>query len=145
MRRPAARAAWWWYTAKQASARRRSLEPSRTMPGSGASRWPGVGRRRIGGAPPFWPWRQALAALDGPDLPGGSTGADPASERFARFEAVQHWLAARSRSSAIALVFDDAHAADEPSLRLLAHVVASLEEMSALVVITHRDTPADLT
>lgn len=95
------------------------------------------------GAPAFWPWRRVLAALGAPELLAGSASADPSSERFARFEAVRQWLAAPSQAGGTVLVFDDAHSADEPSLRLLVHVALSLEEIPALVVLTHRDAPAD--
>jgi DNA-binding CsgD family transcriptional regulator len=95
------------------------------------------------GAPAFWPWLRVLATLGAPDVLAGSDTSDPAGERFARFETVRQWLAVPAEAAATVLVFDDAHVADEASLRLLAHVAAALDEMPALVVLTHRDTPAD--
>ncbi|MBA2438104.1 MAG: AAA family ATPase, partial [Acidimicrobiia bacterium] len=97
------------------------------------------------GAPPFWPWLRVLAALGAPDLLAGSESIDPDGERFARFESVRQWLAAPAQAGATVLVFDDAHVTDEPSLRLLAHVAAAVDELPALLLVTHRDTPADHT
>jgi DNA-binding CsgD family transcriptional regulator/tetratricopeptide (TPR) repeat protein len=97
------------------------------------------------GAPPFWPWQRVLATLGAPELLVASESADPGTERFTRFEAVQRWLASSSQTRGIVLVFDDVHTSDESSLHLIAHVAASVDEISVLVVLTHRDTRADHT
>ena len=97
------------------------------------------------GAPPFWPWLRVLAALGAPDLLASNDCADPGAERFARFEAVRRWLAVSSQALGSVLIFDDAHTADEASLRLLAHIAAVLDDLPVLVVLTCRNAQADQT
>ena len=80
--------------------------------------WPGEG------TPGYWPWIQVLRAL-GLDarLPAGAqqTAASdaPASARFQLFDDVTSLLLAESRIQPVAVLLDDLHAADEPSLLLL--------------------------
>lgn len=96
-----------------------------------------------GGAPPFHPWIEILGELGGPRLDetgparGESASADPARERFARFECVLAFL--RSYASPLLLVFDDLHAADLPSLELLHFVSRSLRARRIAIVGTLRD------
>ena len=99
------------------------------------------------GAPPLWPWLQALSgrperaglvALAGP-LP---TTADPAAAaqagraaRLLAFEAVLDRLSA----APTVVVLEDLHWADEPSLVLLG---LAADRAGVLVVATYRDTEA---
>ncbi len=103
------------------------------------------------GAPPYWPWREVLAALAqrtavGPELealrPGGpSTAAKGGVEqRFQVFDAMVAHLRAATADEPLIVVLDDMHWADEPSLLLLGHVGRGLEAGRLLVVVTYRDT-----
>ncbi len=88
-----------------------------------------------GGAPPYWPWTQALRdAL--PDFP-----AKP-EEQFRFFTAVTEALRTEAAAQPILLVFDDLQAADEDSILLLEFVATALPEMPALVLALGRpETP----
>ncbi|MGE5273181.1 MAG: BTAD domain-containing putative transcriptional regulator [Verrucomicrobiota bacterium] len=122
-----------------------------------------------GGAPPYWPWTQSLRAYvrgADPDVVRrqlGAHGADvaqivlelrelfpdlpePGSEpfesdaaRFRLFDSTAMFLRAASAQRPLVLVFDDLHAADEPSLLLLRYVASVLEDSRILVVGTFRD------
>jgi DNA-binding SARP family transcriptional activator/tetratricopeptide (TPR) repeat protein len=120
-----------------------------------------------GGAPPYWPWVQALrtyleqsepAALRSqlgtgasdlaqllpelrdpfPDLPEPPT-LEPESARFRLFEAVSAFLRRVGQARPLVLILDDLHAADEPSLLLLQFLARELEESRLLVVGACRD------
>lgn len=121
------------------------------------------------GAPPYWPWRQALRGLArtvdpgvraeelgvgaelarlAPDVfPGYVTDAsgvdESAEDRFRLFDAVGRLLAALARDRTLIIVLDDVQWADQDSLLLLRHV-AHLAHGDAhehrLVVANHRDT-----
>ncbi len=101
----------------------------------------------------YWPWLQivrALATVDDvlPQLAQVDIHAD-ASARLARFEDVVAFLARRAASaSPLALLLDDAHAADPSSLQLLEHLVTRLDGLRIVVAIASRDgdaTPASAT
>ena len=90
-----------------------------------------------GGAPPYWPWSQALR--DGlPDPP-----AEP-EEQFRFFTAVTEALRTEAAAQPLLLVFDDLQAADEDSVLLLEFVATALPEMSALVLALGRPETARL-
>jgi len=73
------------------------------------------------------------------DLPELSRPAtDPVRARARLFDAVGALLARRAASSPLALWLDDLHAADEPSLALLRFLIASLERLPLLLVVTQR-------
>jgi len=120
------------------------------------------------GAPPFWPWIQVVRTLlrhpesdtvraalapdaaevaqvvpEVRDLVGGELGvpppADPTAARFRFFEAVTGFLERLSRRLSLAIVIDDLHWADPPSLELTAHLGDRVPGMNALLVITYRD------
>ena len=124
-----------------------------------------------GGAPPFWPWLEALrglrerAVLDaaglGPErlavlaqlLPELAPAAaplappaplDPEAARFRLFEAVGACLRGAARERTIALVLDDLHAADPGSLALLHFVARNLRDARLAVVGAYRDVEARL-
>jgi DNA-binding SARP family transcriptional activator/tetratricopeptide (TPR) repeat protein len=120
-----------------------------------------------GGAPAYWPWVQSLRAYlreaDPADARAqvGAGAADlaqllpelralfpgllepPAVEsegaRFRLFDAASSLLASAARARPLVLVFDDLHAADEPSLLLLQFVARQLNESRMLVVGAYRD------
>jgi len=119
------------------------------------------------GAPPFWPWIQALRAcvgvMESVDLrnamgPGASciaaivpelkeklrnlnVPADSHSDasRFWLFDAVRTFLDRASRKRPILLVLDDLHWADHASLLLLEFVVQELAHISVMIVGTYRE------
>jgi len=120
-----------------------------------------------GGAPPYWPWVQVLracvrevepvalaahvagrAAELGTLVPelaevlGVRAAAPTAAQdaRFRLFDAVAAFLKSVSRDQPLALVLDDLHAADEPSLLLLRFVAAELERARVLIVGCYRDS-----
>ncbi|MEC3915549.1 helix-turn-helix transcriptional regulator [Nocardia sp. CDC160] len=84
--------------------------------------------------PPFWLWRQAFGSL-GPEIP------DPEAERPLLFDG----FAARliGDGTAVLLVIDDIHWADEPSLLALRHIVRGWRDRRIMVCATARDTAAD--
>lgn len=85
-----------------------------------------------GGAPAYWPWRQAMRGLPAPASEDGE-------ERFRFFEAVTERLRAESVQNPVMLVLDDLQAADEESLLLLEFVASEVAEMPALIVVFARD------
>lgn len=119
------------------------------------------------GAPPYWPWVQALRAhlrsvpsaevrrqLGGgagdvaqmlpelremfPDLPPPP---DQRSEsaRFQLFDSTATLLRNAANSGPMVLVLDDLHAADTPSLLLLRFVASQLGDMRLLLIASYRD------
>jgi DNA-binding SARP family transcriptional activator len=120
-----------------------------------------------GGAPPYWPWTQSLrtymrrseagavrrqlgahaaeVAQIVPELrelfPGFPTPEPVESEaaRFRLFDATASFLRNVGIGRPVVLVFDDLHAADEPSLLLLRYVASTLADSRILIVGTFRD------
>jgi DNA-binding SARP family transcriptional activator len=120
-----------------------------------------------GGAPPYWPWTQALreharrtepralreqlgqgaADLAGivpelrsilDDIPD-PTSPETEGARIRLFESVAAFLDNASRARPLVICLDDVHAADTPSLLLLQFVSRELERMPVLVVAAYRD------
>lgn len=98
-----------------------------------------------GGAPSYWPFIQALRTIS-PDAPAVRALASPSRtsiERFQLFDAVDAFL-----RSAVppprAIVLDDLHAADPPSLELLDFIARDLRSRPLLVIATYRDAEARL-
>jgi DNA-binding SARP family transcriptional activator len=85
-----------------------------------------------GGAPPYWPWRQAIRDLPQPR-------GDDSEGRFQFFEAVTELLRSEAQRSPLMLVLDDLQAADEDSLLLLEFVASEVAEMPALIVALARE------
>ncbi len=120
-----------------------------------------------GGAPAYWPWVQAIRGYVRESEPDrlraelGSGAGDlaqmlpelrellpelapkpPAEDegaRFRLFEAVAGLLHEASRTHPLLLVFDDVHAADEPSLVLLRFVGRHLGDSRILIVSAYRN------
>jgi hypothetical protein len=115
------------------------------------------GRCWEGEAPPaYMPWTQVLRALPAPTsgraaalapvLPELGAGRAAAGEAagFELLEAVLAELAAAAARRPHLVVFDDLHAADAGSLRLLEFVVRSLRGRPLLVLASYRDVEARL-
>jgi len=98
----------------------------------------GRGSKR-GGAPPYWPWSQALQSL-GEDVPELDPAADEA-DRFRIFVAVAAALKRAAAKQPLLLVFDDVHHGDELSLLLLEFVAGELAEMHVALVATYVESP----
>lgn len=121
------------------------------------------------GAPPFWPWTQilrtylrqvtpsALPALLGhgavdlaqlvpelaerlPALAGPRPLAETAQARFQLFESITTFLDSASRSRPLAIILDDLHWADKPSLLLLQFVARAVSDSRLLILAAYRDT-----
>ncbi len=78
-----------------------------------------------------------------PDLPPPAPGIDPAQARFRLFDATATFLKRAGAAQPIALVLDDLHWADVPSLRMLEFVAAEITEARVLVIGTYRDNEVD--
>ena len=112
-----------------------------------------------GGAPPFWPWTQALRSLSQagapepgvalarllPELAGGELAAGLAGldERFALFDEVLRYLSNASAERATLIVLEDLHAADVASLELLAFVARHARDSRLAIVATLRPVDAE--
>ena len=97
-----------------------------------------------GGAPAYWPWRQAIgdASSTLPPIKGNDT-----EGRFRFFEAATELLRNEAAGAPLMLVLDDLQAADEDSLLLLEFVASEVAEMPVLILALGREnTPrlADL-
>ena len=114
------------------------------------------------GAPPFWPWQQLLRAAVAGGAPAGrlasvrsdhavlnsllgeAEAADPVEgARFRLFDAVVDLLATAAEPRPLALVIDDLHWADEPSLRLLQFIGRDPRARRLTIIGTYRDTDLD--
>lgn len=97
--------------------------------------------RESAGAPPLWPWLQVLRQLGlRPIAP--AQDADAAG-RFRLFERVSARLAQAAGQAPVLIVFDDAHRADELSLRLLAFAADQLWPAPVGFLVAYRDTELD--
>jgi transcriptional regulator with XRE-family HTH domain len=115
------------------------------------------------GTPPYWPWSEALrlcgrsptSEADEGDLAGGelhpflpdvaipassSASAGDDSLRLEFFNRVVTVFHAAARRSPLAIVFDDLHRADAPSLRLFELLASTVPTAPLLLVGTYRDT-----
>jgi DNA-binding CsgD family transcriptional regulator/tetratricopeptide (TPR) repeat protein len=70
--------------------------------------------------------------------------ADPDTERHRLHTAVTDVLAGSGRRQPLLLVLEDAHWADTPTLVLLRHLARTTSEAHVLVLVTFRDTEADV-
>lgn len=121
-----------------------------------------------GGAPPYWPWVQAIRSYVRERNPEelrremGSTASviaevvadvkeripnlqpppaleSPESSRFRLFDSITAFLKTAARTQPIVLVLDDLHWSDKPSLLLLEFVARELANSRLLVIGTYRD------
>ncbi len=119
------------------------------------------------GAPPFWPWIQAIRTLlahldadavraalasDAPeigqvvpevkdfmgDLPAPAP-LDPASARYRFFDAVTGFLTRLSQHRPVAVILDDLHWGDLPSLQLTGYLGRRLAGSNICLAVTYRD------
>lgn len=78
------------------------------------------------GAPPMWPWHDAIRSLGGAPLEGSSAESnidlDIANDRATVFGHITRWLAAASEAGPLVVVIEDIHSADPTSLELLAYL-----------------------
>ncbi len=120
------------------------------------------------GAPPFWPWVQAIRSYcrdrDGemlradmsagaadiadivpevrqrlPDVPAPARLDDPAQARFRLFDSIASFLRNICHRQPVVLILDDLHWADAPSLRLLQFLAPEVADSRMLLVGTYRD------
>jgi len=98
-----------------------------------------------GGAPPFWPWREALdgCGVAFPDAAAMGAG-NPAEARFTLFREVATLLGREAARKPVLVVLEDLHAADLPTLLLLEFVAGQLNALPIVVVGTYRDLEARL-
>jgi DNA-binding SARP family transcriptional activator len=125
-----------------------------------------------GGAPAYWPWVQALRTYmrdREPELLRRELGrcaadlaqilpelndlygelaappsTDPDGARFRLFEAATSFLRTSSLTQPLAIVLDDLHAADAPSLLLLRFVADGLTDARLFVIGAYRDVDPSL-
>ncbi|MCH8282795.1 MAG: AAA family ATPase, partial [Chloroflexi bacterium] len=119
------------------------------------------------GAPPYWPWVQAIRSyvreVDPEQLRSemGAGAADigqvvsdvrdrlpglqappqlePEQARFRLFDSITAFLKSVSRRKPLVLVLDDLHWADQPSLMLLEFVAKELSNARLMIIGTYRD------
>ncbi len=105
-----------------------------------------------GGAPPFWPWTQALRALErggwsAPDSLAPMLAPDPSQRgslppgeaRFVLLEAVSQALCEHAARHPTLVVLDDLHAADPSSMAVLEVVADAARHVPLLVVAAARE------
>jgi predicted ATPase len=98
-----------------------------------------------GGAPSFWPWREALEGLGlaFPDA-GAIPASSPAEARFALFREVASSLGRAAAREPLLIVLEDLHAADASTLLLLELVSSQLRTLPIMLIGTYRDLEASL-
>jgi DNA-binding CsgD family transcriptional regulator len=93
----------------------------------------------IVGAPAYWPWRQVLRALGSdPDTVFAGDAESP-DGRFRVFDAVTEAVRGAAEHSALVVVLDDIHHADESSLLVLRHLADRVVGARLLVFAAFRD------
>ena len=121
-----------------------------------------------GGAPPYWPWVQAIRSyvrdIDAdelrrqmgssasviaeivtdvkdrlPELPPPPQIDDPDSARFRLFDSITSFLKTASQSQAIVIVLDDLHWSDQPTLAFLEFIAREMNQSRVLLICTYRD------
>lgn len=100
----------------------------------------GWGRCPEGEAVPYWPWRQALRAIDAA-MPLAEVA--PAG-RAAMFGDVADRLARATAANPAAVILEDVHIADGPSLALLQFLTGVLPELGCVLLLTSRDNSIDM-
>ena len=93
-----------------------------------------------GDAPPLWPWQRAIAELGG-QLPAALLEHPPdteSAEWFRQCATVVEQLAELSDERPCMVVIDDAHAADEATVRLAHFVARHVRGMHLVLVVAHQ-------
>ena len=121
---------------------------------------------QLSGAPPYWPWIQALKRAIGsdgnvntdfeeslarlasihPEFRGLSSISEIVSAPVDRFTLFNTWISAiksLGEKRTATLIFEDIHLADEDSLDLLSCVVEELEQTSIVLIVSHRPPSFD--
>jgi hypothetical protein len=96
----------------------------------------------VGGAPPYWPWTQALAELD-LDLAallGTATNEVGGARRVVAFDRVTRALTALAKETPLVVVLDDVHAADAASLELAVAFARGIARHRVLLLATTRES-----
>ncbi len=90
------------------------------------------------GAPAFWPWRQVLrsVAADPDSILVGDV--ESPEDRFRVFDRVAEAITGAAGKSALVVILDDIHSADEPSLLVLRHLAGRIVSSRLLVFVTLR-------
>jgi tetratricopeptide (TPR) repeat protein len=100
------------------------------------SGWP------VGAAPPLWPWQQALTEVGAGRGPCFEEPHDVDSAGwFTQAAAVVEQLRELTAEQPTMLIIDDAHAADEPTVRLAHFVARHLRGIGCVLVIAHQPSP----
>ncbi len=106
------------------------------------------------GAPPGWPWAEALRHLASAAPPAEpqalaalltdtpAPGADLAAARFSLHQAISRYLDMVSRAAPLLVILDDLHRADSETLAILTDVGAGLTASRCLVLATYRPAEA---
>jgi tetratricopeptide (TPR) repeat protein len=121
-----------------------------------------------GGAPPYWPWVQAIRSyvreIDPdelrrqmgssasvvsesvadvkdrlPEIQAPAPMDNPESARFRLFDSITSFLKSASQSQPIVIVLDDLHWSDQPTLTFLEFIARELNQSRVLIVGTYRD------
>jgi len=121
-----------------------------------------------GGAPPYWPWVQAIRSyvrdIDPDELRrqmGSSASVvteivtdvkdrlpelqpppqigDPNSARFRLFDSITSFLKTASQSQPIVIVLDGLHWSDQPTLAFLEFIAREMNQSRVLLICTYRD------
>src|SRR5262245_4475093 len=92
------------------------------------------------GAPAYWPWVQALRGLGMGEvaLPAGSPPEEPDVARFRLHDGIATALVRAGTAAPVAVVLDDLHWSDEPSLLVLSFVAEQIRTARVLVLGTYR-------
>jgi tetratricopeptide (TPR) repeat protein len=100
--------------------------------------WPGDG------APPLWPWRQAVTELGGPPPPDlfDAPPAVGSEDWFMRGVAVVDHLRTLTAGQPSILVIDDAHDADEQTQQLAHFVARHVRGLPLVLIVAHQPSDA---
>jgi hypothetical protein len=102
-----------------------------------------------GGAPAYWPWIQVFRGLGVAEDPFTRQARDdaegnPAQARFGAFDRAVLRLREQAARAPLAVILDDLHAADVPSLLLLLLLAREVRRAPILVIGAYRDGAADV-
>jgi DNA-binding SARP family transcriptional activator len=92
------------------------------------------------GAPPFWPWIAALAAMDA-ELPVVDADVGDEGARFRVWDGISRLVRGRAAERPVLLVIDDLHWADPSTLGALRTLVDAMTGERLLVLGTRRPHP----